>query len=119
MHEAGLHPREVLRAATRNSALTLRRPDLGLVQIGYTADLAIVDGNPLENLRFLYAFGALDRDEDGTITRRGGVRWTIKDGIVFDNALLIEEVVRMVAASKEGWTNPVEDLFKPIFEEKH
>jgi hypothetical protein len=114
MHEAGLDALEVIRAATRNSALTLRRPDLGLIQTGYTADLAIVDGNPLENLRFLYAFGALDM-EDGEIARRGGVRWTIKGGVVFDNALLIDEVLRMVEESRRGWTDPVAPLFTPIF----
>ncbi len=114
MHEAGLDPLEVIRAATRSSALTLKRPDLGLIQTGYTADLAIVDGNPLDNLRFLYAFGALDMD-NGEIVRRGGIRWTIKDGVVFDNAKLIEEVVEMVAESKEGWTNPVPQIYKPIF----
>lgn len=113
MHEAGLDPLEVIRAATYSSAQTLRRPDLGLVQTGYTADLAIVDGNPLENLRYLYAFGALDR-VDGRNVRRGGVRWTIKEGIVFDNAVLIEEVLRMVEESKRGWTNPVDTLFDPL-----
>jgi len=116
MQEAGLDPLEAIRAATRSSALTLRRPDLGLVQTGFTADLAIVDGNPLENLRYLYAFGALAMDGDGEIVRRGGVRWTIKEGVVFDNALLIDEVVRMVAESKEGWTSPVKGLFEPRFE---
>lgn len=115
MQEAGLDPLEVIRAATRSSALTLRRPDLGLIQTGFTADLAIVDGNPLENLRHLYAFGALDMNDDGEIVRRGGVRWTIKDGVVFDNATLIDEVVRMVAESKEGWTSPVKGLFEPRF----
>ena len=113
MHEAGLHPLEVIRAATRSSALTLKQPDLGLVQIGFKADLAIVDGNPLKNLRFLYSFGALDR-EHGEIFRRGGVRWTIKDGVVFDNAILIEEVLRMVEESKEGWTNPVPETYTPL-----
>jgi Amidohydrolase family len=115
MEEAGLDPLEVIRAATRSSALTLRRPDLGLIQTGFTADLAIVDGNPLENLRYLYAFGALDMDAEGEIVRRGGVRWTIKDGVVFDNALLIADVERMVAESKEGWTSPVKGLFEPRF----
>ena len=114
MHEAGLDPLEVIRSATRNSALTLRRPDLGLIQTGYKADLAIVDGNPLDNLRYLYAFGALDMD-GGEIVRRGGIRWTIKDGVVFDNARLMEEVVDMVAQSKVGWTNPVDWLFEPMF----
>lgn len=114
MHEAGLNPLEVIRSATRNSALTLRLSDLGLVQTGYRADLAIVDGNPLDNLRYLYAFGALDM-VDGQIVRRGGVRWTIKDGVVFDNAMLIDDVVEMVAESKKGWTSPVKRLFEPRF----
>ena len=68
IHEAGLNPLEVIRSATYNSAITLRRPDLGLVQTGYTADLLVVDGNPLKNLRFLFAFGALDSPE-GKIER--------------------------------------------------
>ncbi len=113
MQESGLHPLEVIRAATRSSALTLRQPDLGLIQSGYRADLAIVDGNPLENLRYIYTFGALDR-VDGKIVRRGGVRWTIKDGVVFDNSMLMAEVVEMVAESKKGWVNPLEGMFEPI-----
>ena len=114
MHEAGLNPLEVIRAATRKSAITLRREDLGLVQTGFTADLLVVDGNPLENLRFLYPFGALDRI-DGEIVRRGGIRWTIKAGVVFDNAVLMDDVVDMVAEAKENWTDPVPPLFEPRF----
>ena len=115
IHEAGLNPLEVIRSATFNSAITLRRPDLGLVQTGYVADLLIVDGNPLQNLRFLYAFGALD-SADGSIVRRGGIRWTVKDGVVFDNKILIDEVIEMVTQSKEGWINPVPALFEPVFQ---
>ncbi len=115
IHEAGLNPLEVIRAATYDSAKTLRRPDLGLVQTGYVADLLIVDGNPLHNLRFLYAFGALD-SADGSTVRRGGIRWTIKDGVVMDNKILIEEVLEMVRESKEAWTDPVPALLEPIFE---
>ena len=63
---------------------------------------------------FRSAFGALDGDGAGDVVRRGGVRWTIKDGIVFDNAILIDEVLEMVRASKEGWTNPVPALFEPL-----
>ena len=115
IHEAGLNPLEVIRSATYNSAKTLRRPDLGLIKTGYIADLLIVDGNPLHNLRFLYAFGALD-SSDGEIVRRGGIRWTIKDGIVFDNKILIDEVLEMVTKSKEGWTDPIPALFEPMFQ---
>ena len=115
VHESGLNPLEVIRSATYNSAKTLRRPDLGLIKTGYVADLLIVDGNPLHNLRFLYAFGALD-SAGGEIVRRGGIRWTIKDGVVFDNKILIDEVLEMVTKSKEGWTDPVPALFEPMFQ---
>lgn len=114
MHEAGLSALEVIRAATRKSAVTLRREDLGLVQVGFVADLLVVDGNPLENLRLLYPFGALDRI-DGEISRRGGIRWTIRAGVVFDNAVLVREVVETVAEAKSGWTDPVPLLFEPRF----
>ncbi len=114
IHEAGLNPLEVIRTATYNSARTLRRPDLGLVQTGFVADLLIVDGNPLKNLRFLYAFGALD-SPTGEAVRRGGIRWTIKDGVVFDNSRLIADVLAMVAESRRGWRNPVPGLFTPMF----
>lgn len=114
MHEAGLSPHEVIRAATRKSAITLRREDLGLVQTGFTADLLVVEGDPLDNLRFLYPFGALDR-VDGEILRRGGIRWTIRAGVVFDNAVLMDDVVRMVAEAKANWTDPVPALFEPRF----
>jgi hypothetical protein len=73
-----------------------------------------VDGSPLHKLRCLYAFGALERRE-GQIKRTGGIRWTIKNGVVFDNARLIEQVMDMVAESKEGWTSPVDSLFTPRF----
>lgn len=48
-------------------------PDLGLVPVGKTADLAIVDANPLHNLRYLYAFGAIAGD-GREIRRTGGAR---------------------------------------------
>jgi len=112
MHETGLNPLEVIRSATYNSAQTLRRPDLGLIQTGQTADLLVVAGNPLYNLRFLYAFGALD-SADGEIVQRGGIRWTIKEGVVFDNRQLAEDVLEIVAESKRGWTDPVPGFFAP------
>jgi cytosine/adenosine deaminase-related metal-dependent hydrolase len=101
LRESGMHALEVLEAATKNSAETLRQPRLGLVRPGYLADLVIVDGNPAYNLRFLYSFGAVTM-RDGTMTRTRGIVHTIKDGIVIDNVRLMDEVARMVAASKEG-----------------
>ena len=100
--ETGMHTLEVLKAATYNSAETLRQSELGLVRPGYLADLVLVDGNPAYNLRFLYSFGALRLDENGVMERTRGIVHTIKDGVVINNARLMQEVERMVAASKEG-----------------
>lgn len=102
LRETGMHPLEVLKAATFNSAETLRQPKLGLVRPGYLADLVLVDGNPAYNLRFLYSFGALRLDDNGEMERTRGIVHTIKDGVVINNARLMEEVARMVAESKVG-----------------
>lgn len=102
LRETGMHPLEVLKAATLNSAETLRQPEIGLVRPGYLADLVLVEGNPAYNLRFLYSFGALRLDENGEMERTRGIVHTIKDGVVINNARLMEEVARMVAESKVG-----------------
>lgn len=54
---AGLAPSAAIRAATRQAASALGRSDLGFVQAGATADLILVDGDPLADL------GALRRVE--------------------------------------------------------
>ena len=102
LREAGLHNLEILKAATYNSARTLRAPQLGLVRPGYLADLIIVDNNPARNLRYLYSFGDLTLDRDNTMYRTQGIVHTIKDGVVINNERLMEEVARMVAESKQG-----------------
>jgi hypothetical protein len=102
LRETGMHSLEVLKAATKNSAETLREPKLGLVRPGYLADLVIVDGNPAYNLKFLYAFGDLTVDKDRQMFRTKGIIHTIKDGIVIENARLMDEVEKMVTKSKQG-----------------
>ena len=68
---------------------------------GLLADLVIVEENPIQNLRVLYGTGALRlNDETGRTERVGGVRWTIKDGIVFDAKELLADVRRMVEEQK-------------------
>jgi imidazolonepropionase-like amidohydrolase len=50
--EAGLSPAEALRAATLNPALYLGTTDsLGTIAPGMAADLVLLDGNPLEDIR--------------------------------------------------------------------
>jgi hypothetical protein len=115
LRETGMHSLEVLKAATKNSAETLREPKLGLVRPGYLADLLIVDGNPAYNLKFMYAFGDLTIDKDRKMFRTKGIVHTIKDGIVIENARLMAEVEKMVAKSKQGVpaSNAVTSPFLP------
>lgn len=102
MLEAGMHPLEAIEAATFNSAKIIKEPKLGLVQEGYIADLLLVDGNPAENFRYLYPFGAINMAEDRSMYRTKGIVHTIKDGIVINNEAMMEEVARIVKESKVG-----------------
>jgi hypothetical protein len=106
LREAGFHPLEVVRAATLSGAEALgMAEDIGTVEPGKLADLVVVGENPLENLKVLYGIGALKLTEDNEIGRVGGVRYTIKDGIVFDAQQLLQDVRDMVqeAKDKEGF----------------
>jgi len=99
--ESGMHPLEVLRSATQNSAETVLEPRLGLIKEGYIADILLVDGSPAENFRYLYPFGAIRMDEARQMYRTQGIVHTIKDGVVINNAAVMEEVARIVAESKK------------------
>ena len=46
-------PADIVRSATSVNADLLRRPDLGRVVIGATADLIVVDGDPLADVGVL------------------------------------------------------------------
>jgi len=102
LREAGFHPLEVIRAATLNGAEALKMDDrIGSVQVGKLADLVLVEENPLENLKVLYGTGAIKLTEDNEVVRVGGVKYTIKDGIIYDSKKLLEEVRDMVREAKE------------------
>jgi imidazolonepropionase-like amidohydrolase len=98
--EAGFHPLEVLAHATSNGARLLGFGDrLGKVRVGFTADLLVVNGNPLANLRLLNPAGT-DVVVGGEVVRGGGVEWTIKDGIPYHGPTLMAEVREMVAEAR-------------------
>jgi imidazolonepropionase-like amidohydrolase len=105
--EAGFHPLEVIQAATMNGALTLHEPkkqplQFGIVRAGMLADMVLVDQNPLENFKVLYGTGAVRlNDRTGRPERVGGIKYTIKDGIVYDAKKLLEDVAAMVEKQKK------------------
>lgn len=102
LREAGFHPLEVLWSATLKGAEALGLDgEIGSVQVGKKADLIVVEENPLENLKVLYGTGAIKlNDETGAVERVGGVKWTIKDGIIYDAKALLADVRAMVARAK-------------------
>lgn len=102
LQEAGFHPLEVIRSATKIGAQVLGKEDeIGTIQVGKKADLIIVDENPLHNLKSLYGTGVPKLNETTQkVERAGGVRWTIKDGIVYDAQALLADVRKMVKKEK-------------------
>jgi len=99
--EAGFHPLEVIQHATSNGAKLLGLTNTGVVRPGFKADLIVVDGNPLHNMKVLYATG-LQVEENGKLVQRGGVKYTIKDGVVFEVAPLLGDLREMVRKAKEA-----------------
>jgi hypothetical protein len=98
--EAGFSPIKVIQHATGNNARILGKEDeIGRVRQGFKADLIVVNGNPLENLKVLYATG-VDDIKDGRVVHTGGVEWTIKDGIPYNGPTLMREVKDIVAKAR-------------------
>ena len=107
MREAGFHPLEIIQSATLKGAEALGMDDkLGSVTIGKLADFVIVEENPLQNFKVLYGTGAIKLTEDNEVVRVGGVKYTVKDGIIYDSKALLADVKRQVdeAKAKSNYT---------------
>jgi hypothetical protein len=66
----------------------------------------VVEENPLQDLKVLYGTGTIRLDEEtGEVVRTGGVRWTIKDGIVYDARGLLRDVAEMVSEASATATD--------------
>ena len=100
--EAGFHPLKVIQHATANNARILgRESELGRVRVGYLADLIVVNGNPLEDMKVLYPTGTT-AVVDGKEVRSGGIEWTVKDGIPYHGPRLMREVKDLVAEARSS-----------------
>lgn len=102
MREAGFSSLEVIHAATQEGARLLGHDDqVGTIRVGRKADLVIVKGNPLANLKLLFGTGTVKlNDATGKVERVGGIAYTVKDGIIYDAAKLRAEIRDMVTKSK-------------------
>ena len=102
LREAGFHPLEIIRAATLNGAEALGAENkIGSIEVGKLADMIVIEKNPLENLKVLYGMGAIKLNDKNEVIRVGGVKYTIKDGIIYDSKLLLKNVKEMVSNKKK------------------
>ncbi len=93
LQEAGIHPLDVIKIATTNAYQVLGMKEHCGIRVGCVADIAVVNGNPIDNFKVMYGrgygfYGILPRGER---EKYGGVKWTIKDGIVYDAQALLRE----------------------------
>ena len=101
LQEAGFTPGEAIRAGTLHAAQALFKPlhkqiEFGTVEPGMLADLVIVDANPIANLKVLYGTGWFRlNDQTQKVEKYGGIKWTIKDGIVYDAKKLLDDIEKM------------------------
>ena len=101
LQEAGFHPLEVIRSATsQGAALCGLQDELGTLEVGKYADLLVHDHNPLTDFKLLYGTGAMRLDEaTNRVEWHRGLKYTIKDGVIFDVAELLSDVRDLVKAS--------------------
>lgn len=103
MQEAGIHPIDVIRVATTNAYQALGMEKNCGIRVGCTADIAVINGNPIDNFKVMYGrgygmYGMVPRTEQW---KYGGVMWTIKDGVVYDAQALLREAEGYVASERQ------------------
>jgi hypothetical protein len=74
--------------------------ETGSIRPGKRADLVVTAHNPLANFKTLYGTGHFRLDDSNRPTRVGGVKYTIKDGIVYDARRLLEDVRNIVTEAR-------------------
>ena len=107
IRESGFHPMEVIRSATLHAAEAIgMEQKIGTIEVGKFADMIIMEENPLKNLKYLYGTGDIKINENNEVVRVGGIKYTIKDGIIFDARQLLDDAKKIVNEEKAvtpGW----------------
>jgi imidazolonepropionase-like amidohydrolase len=102
LEEVGFSPLEALHAATENGAKVVKNPELGLVRQGYLADLVVLTENPLADVKVFYGNGVTRVGTDRKEVHEQCVKYTIRDGVIFDSQALLSDVREMVAKAKQA-----------------
>jgi imidazolonepropionase-like amidohydrolase len=98
LEQAGFDSREVIRAATENGGRLLGNAQLGVIRPGSLADLLVLDANPLEDLKVLYGTETIRFTSDAA--HFGALKYTIRDGVVYDARAMLQDVQEMVRKAK-------------------
>ena len=85
--QGGLTPHEALRCGTANGAKSLGMDrDIGTLEAGKLADVIVIDGNPLQDIR-----------------QSEKVSWTMVNGRLYDAATMNETASREKKRTKYWW----------------
>jgi imidazolonepropionase-like amidohydrolase len=102
LEEAGFTPLETLHAATENGAKVVKNAELGLIRPGYLADMVLLSENPLADVKVFYGIGVTRAGQDRKEVHEQCMKYTIRDGVIFDSQALLRDVREMVAKAKSA-----------------
>ena len=68
------------------------------MRAGFAADLLVVDGNPLEDLKVLYPTNQVQLKDGKEV--RAGLEWTIAGGVPYHVPTLVARIKEIVAQAK-------------------
>ncbi len=102
LEETGFSPLETIHAATENGAKVVKNNELGVIRPGFLADLVVLSENPLEDVKVFYGTGVTRVSQDRKELHDQCVKYTIRDGVVFDSQALLKDVREMVAKAQNA-----------------
>jgi cytosine/adenosine deaminase-related metal-dependent hydrolase len=104
LEETGFSPLETIHAATENGAKVVKNNELGVIRPGFLADLVVLSENPLVDVKVFYGTGVTRVTQDRKEAHDQCVKYTIRDGVVFDSQALLKDVRDMVSKAQKSAT---------------